>query len=173
MATNQKKSKLKDFFLHAVQDIYYAEKRLVKALPEMEKAATSKELKNAFSEHRKETQKQAERLEKVFDLLNEKPRTEKCEAIEGLIDEAHDIIDETEEGTMTRDVALILAGQKVEHYEIATYGSLVQLAQRLKEDKVADIFQEILDEEKNADQLLTKIAESGINEKAYKEEAYA
>jgi ferritin-like metal-binding protein YciE len=129
----------------------------------MKKAATSSELQNAFEDHLTVTEEQVSRLEQVFESIGEKVKAKKCEAIEGLIKEAESIIEDTDEGTATRDVGLIMAGQKVEHYEIATYGGLVQLAQTLGLDEAADLLQETLDEEKETDELLTGIAENDVN----------
>src|SRR4029078_11036912 len=124
---NGQESLLEKFFMDQLKDIYYAEQALIKALPEMQKAATTEELEDAFKAHLEQTQRHVTRLEKIFKLLGKKAEEKKCEAIEGLIKESKSIISETKEGTMTRDAALIIAAQKVEHYEIATYGGLVQL----------------------------------------------
>ena len=159
-------SLLQELFLDSLRDIYYAEKAIVKALPKMKKAATSESLVNAFDEHLAVTKEQVARLEQVFEILGEKARGKKCEAIEGLIKEAESIIEDTDEETSTRDVGLILAAQKVEHYEIATYGGLRQLAVTLGNTEVADLLQKTLDEEKETDVLLTDIAENSINYQA-------
>jgi ferritin-like metal-binding protein YciE len=164
-------SPLEKFFLDMLKDIYYAEQQLIKAIPKMEAAATTEELKEAFNDHLHQTQKHVKRLEKVFALLGKKAEGKKCEAIEGLTKEADDIINETNEGTMTRDAALIIAAQKVEHYEIATYGGLVQLAITMKLKEAADILDTTLMEEEDTDQLLTEIAENHINMDAEQEEA--
>lgn len=156
-------SRLKEFFLDELKDIYWAEQKLVKTLPKLEKAASTKELQTAFSSHLKETEGHVERLEKAFQILGEKPVAEKCEAMQGITDEGDTIIGETKTGTATRDVGLVLAGQKAEHYEIATYGALIQLAHVLGYDDIAGLFEETLQEEKNADQKLTSIAEEKIN----------
>jgi ferritin-like metal-binding protein YciE len=156
-------SLLKKYFTESLQDMYYAEKAITKALPKMKKAATSSELQNAFEDHLTVTEEQVSRLEQVFESIGEKVKAKKCEAIEGLIKEAESNIEDTDEGTATRDVGLIMAGQKVEHYEIATYGGLVQLAQTLGLDEAADLLQETLDEEKETDELLTGIAENDVN----------
>lgn len=161
---------LRQLFLKELKDIYWAEKNLLKALPKLQKAATSEELANAIGEHIMVTEKQVTRVEEVFGLMDEKPKAEKCEAMEGLIEEGEEVIKDTEDGSATRDAGIIIASQKVEHYEIAAYGSLVQLAITLGEDDVADILSEILNEEKEADQLLTKIAEEDINYEAAEEQ---
>lgn len=135
----------------------------------MMEAATSPELKQAFQEHLEVTETQATRLEKIFELLGKPPQAKKCDAIEGITKEGEDIIDETEEGTATRDVGLILAAQKVEHYEIATYGGLAQLATTLGLDEVAELLKETLEEEKEADNMLSGIAENDVNYNAAEE----
>ena len=158
-----KDSRLMEFFYGELKDIYWAEKHLVKTLPKMAKAATSVELKAAFTAHLAETKVHCERLEKVFGMIDMKAQAKKCEAMEGIIKEGEGIIEETEAGTATRDVGLIFAGQKVEHYEIATYGGLVQLAKTLGLEDCADIMLQSLNEEKKADEGLTDIAENNIN----------
>lgn len=158
-----KDSRLMEFFYGELKDIYWAEKHLVKTLPKMAKAATSVELKAAFTTHLAETKVHCERLEKVFGMIDKKAQAKKCEAMEGIIREGEGIIEETEAGTATRDVGIIFAGQKVEHYEIATYGGLVQLAKTLGLEDCADIMTKSLNEEKKADEGLTEIAENNIN----------
>ena len=162
-------SLLEEFFVDSLKDIYWAEKHLVKTLPKMSDAATSEELRSAFEDHLAATEKQVSRLEEVFGMMDKKPAAKKCEAMAGIVKEGEDIISETEEGTMTRDVGLIMAAQKVEHYEISTYGGLVQLAKTIGRNDVADRLYETLSEEKSADELLTRIAESHVNEDAYHE----
>jgi len=157
---------LRTFFSDSLQDIYYAEKHLVDALDTLEEKATTQNLKHAFSEHRDVTIGHVSRLEQVFSMLGEDAKTRKCEAIKGIIREADDIVDETESDTLTRDAALILAAQKAEHYEIATYGTLATFARTLGENQVADLLHETLEEEKEADDMLTRIAESFVNEQA-------
>lgn len=161
---------LKELFIDELRDIYWAEKHLTKALPKMQKAATSEEVASAFEEHLAVTEEQVERIEKVFELLDMSPRAKKCEAMAGLVQEAQNLMEELPKGTAVRDAGLIIAGQKVEHYEIAAYGSLVQLAKTMGENEIADLLQETLDEEKEADQLLTELAVSGINISAESEE---
>lgn len=162
---------LEKFFHDQLKDIYWAEKALLKALPKMQKNATTEELKQAFEEHTAVTQEQARRLEQVFEMMGKKAQAKKCEAMEGLIAESEEIIENTEDDTMTRDVALIMAAQKVEHYEIATYGGLVQLAHTMNMSEVAEILEQTLQEEKDTDQLLTYIAENDINMEAEMEGA--
>lgn len=154
---------LMEFFIDEIKDIYWAEKHLTKALPKMKKASSSPELANAFAEHLEVTKTHVTRLEQAFELLGKKPQAKKCDAMEGLLKEGDGIIEETEAGTATRDVGLILAAQKVEHYEIATYGGLAQLATTLGLTDVAAIFRQTLMEEKEADETLTEIAEKNVN----------
>lgn len=158
-----KDSMLADFFHGELKDIYWAEKHLLKTLPKMVKAATSPALKQAFTKHMDETKVHCARLEEVFGLIEKKPQAKKCEAMEGITKEGEGIIEETKAGTATRDVGLILAAQKVEHYEIATYGGLIQLAKTLGMEDCADIMLKTLNEEKKADEGLTEIAETKIN----------
>ena len=165
----QGNSQLEKFFTDSLKDIYWAEKALTKALPKMQKAATTSELQMAIEEHLGQTMEQVSRLEQVFEILGEKAQGKKCEAMEGLIKEGESIIDETEDGSMTRDVGIIMAAQKVEHYEIATYGGLVSLAQTLGNDEVAEILSTTLEEEKQTDENLTEIAENNINWEAEQE----
>ncbi|WP_205511681.1 YciE/YciF ferroxidase family protein [Longitalea arenae] len=163
-------SLLKEFFVEQLQDIYWAEKHLVKELPKLQKAATSEDVISALEEHTSITEEQVARLEEVFEMMEETAKAKKCEAMEGLTKEAHTVIEDTEDGSATRDVAIIMAAQKVEHYEIATYGSLVQLAKTLGQTDVAELLQQTLEEEKEADVLLTDIAESYVNEAGAQEE---
>ncbi len=159
-------SMLKELFMDELRDIYWAEKHLVKTLPKLQKAATSEELATAFADHLAITQEQVSRLEQIFEMLGEKARAKKCEGMEGLTKEGETVIGETEKGTATRDAGLIISAQKVEHYEIAAYGGLATLAKTLGETDVANILGEILEEEKEADELLTNIAEGSINQSA-------
>ena len=162
---------LMKFFIDEVKDIYWAEKHLVKTLPKMQKATTSSELATAIGSHLEETKVHVSRLEQVFELLGKTPQAKKCDAMEGLAKEGLSIIEDTEEGSATRDVGIILAAQKVEHYEIATYGGLTQLAKTLGLDDVAEILGTTLNEEKTADEKLSGIAENNINYEASEEEA--
>jgi ferritin-like metal-binding protein YciE len=164
-------SMLLEFFTDEIKDIYWAEKALTRALPKMQKAATSAELQAAFANHLTQTVEQVARLEQVFELLEEDAKAKKCDAMAGIIQEGEGIIEDTEEGTATRDVGLVLAAQKAEHYEIATYGGLAQLARTLGRDDVAELLETTLEEEKETDILLTRIAEAGINYKASTEKA--
>ena len=156
-------SKLKEFFTEQLEDLLWAEKKLVKTLPKMRDAATSAELKEAFGNHLIQTQSHVSRLEQVFDIIGEDVDTTKCPAMAGIVEEGEDIINETEEGTAQRDVGLIFAGQKAEHYEIASYGGMVTLAKVLGFNDAADLLEKTLGEEKEADSLLTQIAENNIN----------
>lgn len=163
-------SNLRKFFISALKDIYFAENAIIEALDKMQEAATTEELKDAFEDHQLQTKKHVSRLEKVFKLLDEKPEKKECEAIKGIIKEGEEIIKSTEDGSMTRDAALIIAAQKVEHYEIATYGGLVQLAITMGHDKAADLLEETLQEEEDTDYHLTEIAETSINFEAEQED---
>jgi ferritin-like metal-binding protein YciE len=163
-------SMLEDFFMDALKDIYWAEKALTKALPRMSKSATSKELKKAFDQHLEVTRKHVERLEKVFQQMGKKAQAKKCEAMHGLIEESETVMQETKDDTFTRDVALIISAQKAEHYEIAAYGGLVQLAKTMNKKGIANTLGATLGEEKRADELLTKIAEKTVNVEAAEEE---
>lgn len=163
-------SMLREFFVDGLKDIYYAEKHIAKNLPKMKKAATSVELQQAFENHRVMTLEQVARLEQVFELMEEKAKGKKCEAIEGITAEGESVIEDTEKGTATRDVGLIISAQKVEHYEIAAYGGLAQLARTLGEEEVASLLAQTLEEEKQTDVLLTGIAESNVNYQAAEEE---
>ncbi|MFC4687874.1 ferritin-like domain-containing protein [Epilithonimonas pallida] len=167
---NMADSPLHKLFVDALKDIYYAENAIVDALEKMEAAATTEELKDAFEDHQLQTKKHISRLEKVFKLIGEQAEKKECKAIVGIIKEGEEIIKSTEEGSMTRDVGLIIAAQKVEHYEIATYGGLVQLAITMGHEKAADLLDRTLQEEEDADLLLTDIAESSININAEQED---
>ncbi len=162
-------SKLDKFFLDAVKDIYWAEKHLTKTLPKMQKAATSEELQQAIEDHLGQTEEHVSRLEQVFQLLEEKPQAKKCEAMDGITKEGETVIEETDEGSATRDVGIIGSSQKVEHYEIATYGTLVQLAKTMGNEEIADLLAQTLEEEKQTDKLLSQIAENNINWEADEE----
>lgn len=162
-ATAGTNSQLEKFFHDSLKDIYWAEKHLMKALPKMQKAATTEELKTAIEEHLAQTEEHVARLEQVFEMLGHKPQAKKCDAMQGLIEEGNSVVEETEEGSMTRDAGIIIAAQKVEHYEIATYGGLVQLAKTMGQEEVASLLEQTLEEEKQTDKGLTDIAENSIN----------
>jgi ferritin-like metal-binding protein YciE len=164
-----KKSQLMQLFENELKDIYWAEKELVKAIPKMIDKATSPELIDALHFHLNETEEHVERLEEIFEAIDVKPVAEKCEATAGLLKEAAEIMDECEEGAM-RDAGIISAAQKVEHYEIATYGTLRQFAETLDLEDVISLLESTLEEEKAADATLTKVAISAINMEAAEEE---
>lgn len=171
-STDKKKSldsQFYDLFIHELKDIYWAEKHLAEELPKMGKEATSDKLIKAIEKHGKETDNQVNRLEQVFEHLGVKASGEKCEAMAGLLKEAKEILKENKDNTMVKDAGIIIACQKVEHYEIATYGSLVSLSKKMGADECTKLLEETLEEEKKTDASLTKLAESEINEKAMKE----
>lgn len=153
---------LTELFEDSLKDLYWAEKALVKALPVMSRNASSEELIDAINNHLVETEEHVTRLEKVFDLIGKKATAKKCDAMEGLIEEGKGILEETEIGVV-RDAGIIAASQKIEHYEIATYGTLRQFAETLGLEEVASILELTLDEEKGADKLLTEVAVNAIN----------
>ncbi|RYG50774.1 MAG: ferritin-like domain-containing protein [Chitinophagaceae bacterium] len=159
-------SEFHEFFVDELKDIYWAEKHLVKSLPKMKKASTSAELAAAFDKHTAETQTHIVTLEKVFELLGEKATAKKCDAMAGLLEEADGIIEDTDAGTLIRDAGLILAAQKVEHYEIATYGTLRVFAANMGHADVEELLSQTLENEKATDVALTTIAESFVNEQA-------
>lgn len=173
MKTNSKSEKsnsktaegLRDLFIDELKDIFWAEKALTKAIPKMIKKATSQDLIDALENHLEVTKGQVERCEKIFDLLGKPARAKKCEAMEGLTKEAEEIMESTEEGVV-RDAGIISAAQKVEHYEIASYGTLCAFAKTLGENEIADLLAQTLKEEREADDKLTQVAESSINEEA-------
>ena len=156
---------LRALFVNELKDIYWAEKALTKAIPKMIENASTSELVKALTGHLAVTKQHVSRLDKVFATIGEKAEAKKCEAISGLIKEAEEIMADTKKG-MVRDAGIILAGQKVEHYEIATYGTLCCFAKTLGETEAAAILHETLNEEKEADEKLTEIAESFVNAEA-------
>jgi len=168
---NVEESALKELFVDELKDIYWAEKHLSKALVKLAKAATSDELRTALETHKAETDNQVSRLEQVFEMIDEKAAAKKCDAMAGLIEESEGIVEDTEDGTMTRDVGIISAAQKSEHYEIASYGTLRTLANTLGYADAAQLLDETLAEEKKTDELLTQLAESIINVSAKSEKA--
>lgn len=149
---------LRETFIEELKDLYDAEKQLTKGLPKMAKAAQHEELKAAFEEHLSQTETHIERLEQVFEIFGEPAKGKKCKAMQGLLEEGKDLIEE-EAG----DAALICGAQKVEHYEIASYGSLVAWARLLQEDEAVELLEETLNEEKETDERLTEIAETAAN----------
>jgi ferritin-like metal-binding protein YciE len=156
---------LDDLFMHFLQDVYYAERQLLKALPKMARNAQAPALKDAFTAHREETVQQVERLEQVFEHLGKRAKGVPCEAIKGLIEEAEEVISESDAGPV-RDAGLVACGQAVEHYEMARYGSLVAWAKQLGRSDCAEILSRNLEEEKAADKKLTTLALSSVNRKA-------
>lgn len=159
-------SKFHQLFVDQLKDIYWAEKALVKALGKMQKAATSEELADAISTHQEQTREHVSRLERVFESIGQAPKAKKCPAMEGLIEEGQEVIDDTEEDSAVRDAGLIVCSQKIEHYEIASYGSLRTLAGKMGHEEAVQLLEQTLSEEKETDVLLTQLAESSINEEA-------
>jgi ferritin-like metal-binding protein YciE len=155
--------KLKEFFVHQLRDIYWAEKKLFSALPKLQEAATTPELKDAFGQNRKLAQSHVDRLEQVFGMVNEKVDSGKCAAIADIVEEGADVIEETNKGSVQRDTGLIFAGKKAEHYKIATYSAMINLAKKIGYRQAADILDVTLAEDKAADALFTRIAENNIN----------
>lgn len=160
-----KEKSLDDLFVETLKDIYFAEKAIVKALPKMAKAAESDELREAFETHLKETEGQVDRLEQVFDELDKPARGKTCDAIQGMIDEAKDVMSEFK-ASEALDAGLVAAAQAVEHYEISRYGTLKTWAAQLGLQRAVELLDETLQEEKHADQLLTRIAEASVNQRA-------
>ena len=159
---------LRQLFEDELKDIYWAEKALTKAIPKMIKKATSDELVSALEDHLEVTQGHVQRCEQAFEILGKPARAKKCEAMDGLTKEAEEIMSSTAEGVV-RDAGIISAAQKVEHYEIASYGTLCAFARTLGENEVADLLEQTLNEEKEADATLTQVAESAINSEAANE----
>jgi ferritin-like metal-binding protein YciE len=162
--------KLEDLFHDTLKDIYYAEKKILTALPKMAKAAQNEDLKAAFKKHESETEEQVARLEKVFKSIDEKPQGKKCPAIDGIIDEGKEIIGEYK-GSPALDAGLLSAAQAVEHYEITRYGTLVTWANELGNSDAVQLLQDSLDEEKATDAALTELAEAVVNQEAQAEAA--
>lgn len=162
-------SKLEQFFITMLQEMYWSEQHLINVLSTMTVAATDAELIQAFDQHKQQTEEHVKIVERAFEILGLPAEAEPSIGLQGLFDEGWQVIDETDEGSAQRDVALIIAAQKVEHYEIACYGSLVTLAATLGETDVADLLRTILAEEKETDATLTIIAESKINAQASEE----
>ena len=158
--SSEQETGLQKLFTDSIKDIYWAENHLVKSLPKMINAASSTELQNALNDHLEVTEEHVLRLEEIFELLNKKAQAKKCDAMEGLTKEGEGVIEGTDSGTAARDQGIIMAAQKVEHYEIATYGGLAQLAKTLGYNDVSRLLELTLAEEKEADQLLTTIAEN-------------
>lgn len=161
---------LHDLFVHELQDLYSAEQQITEALPKMANAASSSELRKAFEQHLKETQNHISRLEKAFSMLNVSPGGHKCKGMEGLIKEGESIL-EMQGDASVKDAALIAAAQRVEHYEIAGYGTARTYAEQMDHDKIADLLQETLDEEGKTNKMLTKLAEGGMLKSGINQEA--
>lgn len=175
MATRSKKSTastkgLEDLFLDGLKDLYYAEKKILKALPKMAKGAESEELSAAFEKHRAETEMQVERLEQVFELLEKPARGKTCPAIDGIIEEGSEILEEYK-GAPALDAGLVAAAQAVEHYEIARYGTLIAWAEQMGMADAVGLLKETLAEEEATDEALTGLGEGGVNERALQEAA--
>lgn len=159
---------LQKLYTNELRDLYNAEHQLLKALPKMAKAASSEELKNAFEKHLEQTKSHVDRLEKVFEELDEKPKGKTCHAMKGLIEEGSEILQQDGEESIL-DAGIIVAAQKVEHYEIAGYGSVRTFAHLLGQNKAAELLQTTLDEESETNELLNRLAESTINPEAVRE----
>lgn len=155
-------SKLGKLFEEELRDIYWAEKALTKAIPKMIKNATSEELAEALEHHLQETQEHVARVEQIFSMLEKEPRGKKCEGMDGIIREAQEFMKDSEKGVM-RDAAIISAAQKVEHYEISSYGTLRTFAQTIGLNEAVSVLESTLEEEKNADKILTEVAISTVN----------
>lgn len=153
---------LRGLFDQELKDIYWVEKELTSVIPRVIEKVTSEDLKDALTHHLRETENQVRRLEDVFDALGERAEAKTCHAMEGILKEADEIMEETEQG-LVRDAGIIAAQQKVEHYEIATYGTLCSYAKIMGEERIESLLNETLQEEKNADKTLTEVAVSKIN----------
>jgi ferritin-like metal-binding protein YciE len=154
-----------DLFYALLQDVYFAEKQLLKALPKMAKKAESEELSQAFLTHREQTEGQIERLEKAFEMIDKKPKGKKCDAILGIIKEGEEVIEEAEDSEVL-DAGLLAAAQAAEHYEIARYGTLCAWAKQLGKPQIARLLHQTLEEEKETDEILTKLAEASVDQAA-------
>jgi ferritin-like metal-binding protein YciE len=163
---------LQDLYIDELRDLLSCESQIIKALPKMAKAASSPQLQQAFQRHLEESQQHLERLNQIFETMGEKARAKKCKGVEGIIEEGKEMMEETETEE-ARDAALIAAAQKVEHYEIASYGTVRTYAKLLGDDNAARLLQQTLDEEGNTDKKLTQLAQSGINVEAREAESNA
>lgn len=164
MAAKKEKT-LSDLFEDGLKDIYYAEKKILSALPKMAKASDSEDVANAFEQHKAQTEQQVKRLEQVFEILDSAPKGKKCPGIEGIIEEGKEIMEEFK-GAPALDAGLVAAAQAVEHYEITRYGTLIAWAQKLGLDDAVPLLQETLEEEKKTDATLSKLAETCVNQYA-------
>lgn len=167
--TSMKDRPFHKFFVFELRDLYWAEKHIADSLPEMIDAATSVKLKGALDDHLQETRGHITRLEQAFAALEEDAKDTKCKAMAGILKEGDDMVSETEEGSAVRDAAIIMAAQKVEHYEITSYGSLITFSRLMEHDEVTELLQNTLAEEKNANAVLTDLAENSINQDALNE----
>ena len=156
---------MKELYVEELKDTYDAEKQIVKALPKMVKAASTPELQKAFEAHLEQTKGHVQRLEQIFQGLGEEPKAKKCDGMRGILEEGEEVVSEGSEGPV-RDAGLIAGAQRVEHYEMAVYGSLKTWAEQLNDEQAAQLLEETLNEEKKADQKLTQIAESSVNTNA-------
>jgi ferritin-like metal-binding protein YciE len=163
---------LEDLFLDGLKDIYYAEKKILKALPKMAKGAEDAQVSAAFEKHLVETEGQVERLEQVFDILGVAARGKTCPAIDGIIEEGSEILEEYK-GSTSIDAGLVAAAQAVEHYEIARYGTLIAWATSLGKDDIVELLNATLEEEKATDEALTSLGESGVNDRAAEQQKAA
>lgn len=161
---------IEELFHALLQDVYFAEKKLVAALPKLAKKSSNGQLERAFTDHLEQTKHHVERLEQVFEAIGKKPRGKTCDAIMGIIAEGDEVMKQAQDETV-RDAGILAAAQAAEHYEIARYGTLVAWAEQLGEDDAAEILKTTLEEEKEADALLSSIAEGGVNEAATREAA--
>ena len=159
---------LDSLFYDMLRDMYYAERHILKTLPDLEKEATSTELKAAFAKHQKETKGQIERLEKIFAMIDRKPMAKRCEAIDGILEEGDGVLEDYQ-GTTALDAGLISSAQAVEHYEITRYGTLRRWAKMLGMEEAASLLEQTLTEESETDELLTQIADAGANKEALTE----
>jgi len=157
--------KFSELFEETLKDIYYAEKAILKALPKMAKKSSSSKLEAAFTQHHKETERQVQRLDEVFKLIGKRASAKDCPAIDGIIEEAEEVMKEAKDDTI-RDAAMVAAAQAVEHYEISRYGTLIAWADKMEMSDAAELLQATLEEEKLTDQKLTELAESEINVEA-------
>ena len=160
-----KVNSLKELYVEELKDTYDAEKQIVKALPKMVKAASTPELQKAFEAHLEQTKGHVQRLEQIFQGLGEEPKAKKCDGMRGILEEGEKVVSEGSEGPV-RDAGLIAGAQRVEHYEMAVYGSLKTWAEQLNDEQAAQLLEETLNEEKKADQKLTQIAEQTVNQQA-------
>jgi ferritin-like metal-binding protein YciE len=160
-----KEKNLEDLFLETLKDMYWAEKKILTALPKMAKAAESDDLRQAFTKHEGETKGQVERLEKVFQIIGQTPKGKKCEAVEGLIEEGKEVMKDFK-GSDALDAGLLCGAQAVEHYEISRYGTLAEWAQQLGHPDAVRLLRATLEEEKKTDVALTRLAEASVNRKA-------